>query len=85
MPKTRINISLDQDLADFAKVFAAENRTSVAEMVTQYLLALKRRAEAGHMKTILENPAFQQAMEDVQAKLRAGTAEWHSYDEVFGD
>lgn len=85
MPKTRINVSLDQDLADFAKVFAAENRTSVAEMVTQYLLALKRRAESKHMETILENPAFQLAMEDVQAKLRAGTAEWHSYDEVFGD
>jgi len=27
MPKTRINVSLDQDLADFAKVFAAENRS----------------------------------------------------------
>ncbi len=37
MPKTRINISIDQDLADFAKIFAMENRTSVAEMVTQYL------------------------------------------------
>jgi hypothetical protein len=85
MPKTRINVSLDQDLADFAKVFAAENRTSVAEMVTQYLLALKRRSEGKHMETVLQNPAFQQAMEDVQAKLRAGTAEWHSYDEVFGD
>jgi len=85
MPKTRINVSLDQDLADFAKVFAAENRTSVAEMVTQYLLALKRRSEGKHIEKVLENPAFQQAMEDVQAKLRAGTAEWHSYDEVFGD
>ena len=85
MPKTRINVSLDQDLADFAKVFAAENRTSVAEMVTQYLLALKRRVEGKQMETVLENPAFQQAMEDVQAKLRSGTAQWHSYDEVFGD
>jgi len=85
MLKTRLNVSLDQDLADFAKVFAAENRTSVAEMVTQYLLALKRRVEGAHMETVLDHPAFQQAMEDVQAKLRAGTAQWHSYDEVFGD
>ena len=84
MPKTRLNVSLDQDLADFAKVFAAENRTSVAEMVTQYLLALKRRVEGAHMETVLDHPAFQQAMEDVQAKLRAGTAQWHAYDEVFG-
>ena len=45
MTKTRINISLDQDLADFARLFAVENRTSVADMITQYLLALKRRAE----------------------------------------
>ena len=85
MPKTRLNVSLDQDLAEFAKVFAAENRTSVADMVTQYLLALKRRVEGEYAEKILSHPAFQQAMEDVQAKLRTGTAQWHSYDEVFGD
>lgn len=85
MPKTRVNVSLDKDLADFAKVFAAENRTSVAEMVTQYLLALKRRVEGKHMETVLGDPAFRQAMEEAQAKLRRGTAKWHSCDEVFGD
>ena len=85
MPKTRLNVSLDQDLADFAKVFAAENRTSVAEMVTQYLLALKRRVDGQQMENVLENPAFRQAMDDVQTKLREGTAQWHSYDEVFGE
>ena len=85
MPKTRLNVSLDQDLVDFAKVFAAENRTSVAEMVTQYLLALKRRVEGQHIEFVLENPVFQRAMQDVQSKLRDGTAQWHSYDEVFRD
>ena len=85
MSKTRLNISLDRDLAEFAKDFAAENRTSVANIVTQYLLALKRGAVREHIETILGRPAFQQAMEDAQAKLRAGTAKWHSYDEVFGD
>jgi hypothetical protein len=85
MAKTRLNISLDQDLADFAKVFAAENRTSVADIVTQYLLALKRRVEDENVEKILAHPAFQQAMEEAQMKLRTGTAEWHSYDEVFGD
>ena len=85
MPKTRLNVSLDQDLAEFAKVFAAENRTSVADMVTQYLLALKRHVVGEYMEKILAHPAFQKAMEDAQAKLRAGTAQWHSYDEVFGD
>ena len=85
MGKTRLNISLDQDLADFAKFFAAENRTSVADMVTQYLLALKRRIDGECVEKILAHKAFQEAMEDAQAKLRSGNARWHSYDEVFGD
>ena len=85
MPKTRLNVSLDQDLAEFAKVFAAENRTSVADMVTQYLLSLKRRVEGEYMENIFAHPAFHQAMEDAQAKLRDGSAQWHPYDEVFGD
>ena len=85
MTKTRLNVSLDQDLAEFAKAFAAENRTSVADMVTQYLLTLKRRVEGDYVEEIFAHPAFQQAMEDAQAKLRDGTAQWHSYDEVFGD
>ena len=85
MPKTRINISLDQDLADFAKVFAVENRTSVADIVTQYLLTLKRRIEGQESERILSHPAFQDAMDTAQKKLKDGSAEWHSYDEVFGD
>ncbi len=85
MAKTRINISLDQDIADFAKVFAAENRTSVADIITQYLLALKRRIEGENIEKILAHPAFQQAMEETQSKLRSGTAKWHTYDEVFGE
>jgi hypothetical protein len=85
MSKTRINISLDQDLADFAKIFAAENRTSVADVITQYLLSLKRRVEGQSTEKILSHPAFVKAMEEAQAKLRNGTVQWHSYDEVFGD
>lgn len=84
MSKTRLNVSLDQDIADFAKVFAAENRTSVAEMITQYLLSLKRRVEGGDVEKILAHPAFEKAMQDMQHKLQDGTAKWHSYDEVFG-
>ena len=59
MPKTRINVSLDQDLAQFAKIFAAENRTSVADMITQYLLGLKRRVEGEEVERVLAHPAFQ--------------------------
>ena len=85
MPKTRLNVSLDRDLVEFAKNFAAENRTSVANIVTQYLLSLKRRVEGKYIEEILGDPAFQQAIEDARAKLREGTAQWYSYDEVFGD
>jgi len=85
MAKTRLNISLDKDLAEFAKTFAAENRTSVADMITQYLLALKRRVDGGDMERILAHPAFHHAMEEMQKRLRDGSAQWHSYDEVFED
>ena len=85
MPKTRINISLDQDLADFVKVFAAENRTSVADIVTQYFLTLKRRIEGQDSERILSHPAFQEAMDVAQEKLKDGSAEWYSYDEVFNN
>ena len=85
MTKTRINISLDQDLADFVRLFAVENRTSVADMITQYLLSLKRCSEGEKTEQILSHPAFQKAMKDAQVKLRDGKANWHSYDEVFGD
>jgi len=85
MAKTRLNLSLDQDLVDFAKVFAVENRTSVAEVITQYLLFLKRQAEGEAVENILTNPAFQQAMTEARARLRDGNAEWHTFKEVFGD
>ena len=85
MYKTRINLSLDQDLADFAKTFAAENRTTFADIVTQYLLSLKRQVEGESAEKVLSHPAFQAAMEEAQAKLRDGTAQWHSYDKVFGE
>lgn len=85
MTKTRLNVSLDQDLADFAKMFAAENRTSVAEIFTQYLLSLKRRVEGEDIEKILAHPAFNDAMQVAQRKLRDGSAVWHSYDEVFGE
>lgn len=84
MTKTRINISLDQDLAEFVRLFAAENRTSVADLFTQYLLALKRRSEGQKVEKILANPAFYKAMEEALAKLQDGSAEWHSYEDVFG-
>jgi len=57
MAKKRLNISLDQDLVDFVKLFAAENRTTVAEGIAQYLLRLKRRAQGeNEVCMIMEQP-----------------------------
>jgi hypothetical protein len=77
MAKARLNLSLDPDLVSFLKVFAEENRTTAADVVTQYLLALMRRAHGETCEPILSNPAFHEALLDVQAKLRDGTARWH--------
>ncbi len=84
MAKTRLNLSLDPDLVDFAKLFAEENRTTVADVVTQYLLALKRRSQGDATYMILSNPDFHDALVEAQEKLRTGKARWQSFDEVFG-
>ena len=84
MPKTRINISTDADLAEFIKLFAAENRTTVADIISQYLLSIKRRVENEAVENIFANPVFHKAMENAQLKLRNGSAKWHTYNEVFG-
>ena len=85
MAKTRLNLSLDRDLAEFAKTFAEENRTTVADVVTQYLLALKRRIQGESTEVILSHPAFYRALLEAQSRLRDGSAQWFSFDEVFGD
>ncbi|MBC8417128.1 MAG: hypothetical protein H8E10_00865 [Desulfobacterales bacterium] len=85
MPKARLNISLDQDLVDFVKVYVRENRTTVADVVTQFVLALKRQAQGDSMEIILSNPDFHKALLEVQSKLSNGTAKWYTFEEVFGD
>jgi hypothetical protein len=85
MSKTRVNISLDQDLVEFAKLFAAENRMTLADIFNQYLLALKRQEDRQDLERVLANPAFQKAMDEVQEKIRSGRAKWHNHDEVFKD
>ena len=85
MPKSCLNISLDQDLVDFVKVYVQENRTTVADVITQFVLALKRQVQEDSMETILSDPDFHIALLDVQSRLRNGTAKWHAFEEVFGD
>ena len=83
MAKSRLNLSLDQDLVEFAKEFANDNRTTVANVVTQYLLALKRRRDGDPMELILSHPDFETSLRDVQERMRTGKVSWNSFDEVF--
>jgi hypothetical protein len=83
MSKTRLNLSLDGDLVDFIKVFARENRTTAADVVTQYLLALKRRSAGDVNEMILSNPDIVGALIEIRRKLQNGAAKWHSFDETF--
>ncbi len=85
MTKKRLNISLDQDLADFVKVYVREHRTTVADVITQFILALKRQAQGDAMEIILSDPDFHRALLDVQSRLKDGTAKWYTFEEVFGD
>jgi hypothetical protein len=85
MLKARLNISLDQDLVDFVKIYVRENRTTVADVVTQFVLALKRQAQGDSMEIILSNPDFHKALLEVQSRLSNGTAKWYTFEEVFGN
>ncbi len=42
MPKTRLNISIDDLLADFIKMYAQKNHTTASEVITQFILGSKR-------------------------------------------
>jgi len=84
MLKTRLNISTDKDLAEFIKIYAAENRTTIANIITQYILSIKRRVEGEKINAILSNPIFNESMIEAQTKLQNGKSTWHSYDDVFG-
>ena len=85
MAKTRLNISIDYDLADFIKIYAQENRTSASEVITQFILGLKRRTCRQNTDTILADPNFSQALTEVHKRVQDGSAQWHTFDEVFGE
>jgi hypothetical protein len=83
MQKTRINLTLDADLIDFIKEYAATQRTTVSEVFTQFALKLKRIKENDPTETILADPDFSDSLLQTVEKIKSGTVVWHSYDEVF--
>ncbi len=85
MTKTHVELNLDSDLMDFMNLYVQEHRTTFSDVITQFLRSLKRRTEGDSTELILSHPDFHHAILDVQARLRDGSAEWHSFDEVFGE
>jgi hypothetical protein len=83
MRKTKVNITLDKDLVEFAKGYAAEQRTTVSEIVGQFILNLKRTKEREPTEIILSDPDFTNGLLDTLSEIRSGKMKWHGYDEVF--
>jgi hypothetical protein len=83
MPKKKINITLDQDLIEYAKIYAATQRTTVSEIFTQFILNLKRLNEDDPMKIFLDDPGFRESLMVTMDKIQSGATKWSTYDEVF--
>ena len=83
MQKGKINITLDQDLIDYAKIYAEEQRTSVSEIFAQFVLNLRRTKEGDPTKVILADPDFSESLLQTISRIRSGKVKWSKYKEVF--
>lgn len=83
MSKSKINITLDKDLIEYAKIYAEEQRTSVSEIFTQFILSLKRVKEGDPTEVILSDPDFEKSLLETISRIRLGKVKWLSYREIF--
>jgi len=83
MNKGKINITIDTDLIEYMKGYAQEQRTSVSEIISQFILNLKRVRENDPTDIILSDPDFSKSLFQTIEKIKTGKAKWHRYDEVF--
>ncbi len=83
MSKSKINITLDKDLIEYAKIYAEEQRTSVSEIFTQFILSLKRVKEGDPTEVILSDPDFEKSLLETISRIRSGKVKWLSYREIF--
>lgn len=84
MPKGKINITMDRDLIEYAKIYANEQRTTVSEVFAQFVLNMKRVRENDPMEIILSDPDFRNTLLETMTKIQTGDVKWSGYDEVFG-
>ena len=83
MAKTKLNITLDRDLIEFSKLYATEQRTTVSELISQFLLNLKRTKSQDPTETIISDPEFNDSLLETISRIRNGKGKWLTYDEVF--
>lgn len=83
MRKGKINLTMDNDLIEYAKFYAEQQRTSVSEVFTQFVLNLKRNKECDPTQTILSDPDFTESLLETISKIKAGKVKWSKYEEVF--
>ncbi len=80
MPKRKINLTMGQDLIDYAKAYAARQRTTVSEVFTQFILNLKRVNEDDPMKIFLDDPGFRDSLLATMVKIQTGRTKWSQND-----
>lgn len=83
MLKGKLNITMDKDLIDFAKIYAERQRTSISEIFTQFVLNLKRVIEKEPTEIILSDPDFTENLLKTMEKVKTGKMKWSKYKEVF--
>ncbi|MFH2044068.1 MAG: DUF6364 family protein [Pseudomonadota bacterium] len=83
MPKGKINITMDRDLIEYAKTYAEEQRTTVSEVFTQFVLNVKRVREGDNTEIIMADSDFRDGLLETISRVRTGDIKWHRYDEVF--
>jgi hypothetical protein len=83
MTKNKLNITLDQDLIDFSKLYANEQRTTVSELISQFLLNLKRAKSQDPTEVIISDPEFNDSLLETISRIRNGKEKWLHYKDVF--
>jgi len=83
MTKNKLNITLDQDLIDFSKLYANEQRTTVSELISQFILNLKRAKSQDPTEVIISDPEFNDSLLETISRIRNCKEKWLSYKDVF--
>lgn len=83
MPKGKMNITMDQDLIEYAKIYANEQRTTVSEVFSQFVLNLKRLKGNDPTEIVLSDPDFRDGLLETMTRIQSGDVKWSRYDEAF--